>query len=254
MNLQEMLEHTAKVYLDDRAELLAGVPDDLFSDASLVTFLNRGADEFARKTWRLNSRYTVAKAAFTGVTLATGVKDYDLHSRVLRVLSVNLSDSDLHLRNISFEDITSRVFSYPNQDFFDINSPYIESPGRPNWYAVDVQTRVIRFRATPSITENGLVAQMRVSHMPIVQLTVSDPGAVCEIEAEYHELLCMYAAGKALTTPNVDSAAARLGAGYLQEFDRQCREARNDFMKMTLGPARFRFGGWVRGAWDRGNY
>lgn len=254
MNTQEMLDHTAKVYLDDRAEMLAGAPDNLFSDASLVTFLNRGADEFARKTWRLSSRYTVAKAAYTSVALQTGIKDYDLNARILRVLSVNLADSDLLLRNISFEDSVSQVNTFPNQDFFDINSPFLETPGRPNWFAVDVQARTIRFRATPSIVENGLVAQMRVVHMPIVQLTVDALAATCEIEPEYHDLICMYAAGKALTTPNVDVAAGRIGAGYLQEFDRQCREARNDFMKMTLGPARFRFGGWVRGAWDRGNY
>lgn len=254
MNLQEMLDHTAKTYLDDRADLLAGASDNLFADASLVTFLNKGADEFSRKTWRLNSRYTAGKAAYTAVTLATNVKDYDLHARVLHVLSVKLSDSDLDLRPIGYEDSRSSVNTFPNQDFFDVNSPYIENPGRPNWYALDVQTRTIRFRATPSITENGLVAQMRVVHMPIVQLDVATLSGTCEIEPEYHELLCMYAAGKALTTPNVDAAGANLGKSYLQDFERQCREARNDLMKMSLGPARFRFGGWVRGGFNRGNY
>lgn len=246
MNLQEMLQHTATVYLDDRTDMVDGLPDELTADVSLVTFLNKGADEFARKTWRLITRYSVATAAYTGITLATNVKDYDLHSRILRVLSVKLSDSDLDLRLVSYEDSRTSVNTYPNMDYFDVNSPYLETPGRPNWYALDIGTRTIRFRATPSSVENGLVAQMRVVHMPIVQLVQTDLAAICEIEPEYHDLICMYAAGKALTTANKDSSDTKLGASYLQDFERQCKEARNDKLKMSNGVARFRFGGWAR--------
>lgn len=250
MTLQEMLDHTGGFYLDDRATLLSGAADELFSDATLVRFLNLGADEFCRRTWRLQSQYSVAKAAYTGITLVEGQKDYNLHARVLRVLSAKLSDSDLDLRQIGYEDSRPVVAGYPYNDFFDINSPYTETPGRPYWYAVDIGTRVLRVRPTPSADEDGLVLQMRVVHMPITELTIATPAGVCEVEPEYHELLCMYAAGKALTSQNVDSDAKREGYKFLADFSAACREARNDFVKMTQSMPRFRFGGWAR----HGNY
>lgn len=245
MTLQEMLDHTAGFYLDDRAALISGTDDKLFSDATLVRFLNEGADRFARKTWRLQSSYSAGKA-WTFVTLATGVKDYALNSRILRVLSAKLSDTDLDLLQVGYDDIRPTASHLGDPDFFDINSPYTDTPGRPQWYATDIDLRTIRFRSTPTLVENGLVVQMRVVYMPIVQLAVATPGGVCEIEPEYHELICQYAAGKALLAPNTDSTNQRVGAGFVKDFDDQCRQLRIERFAMQSAPAQFRFGGWVR--------
>lgn len=250
MTLQEMLDHTAQFYLDDRTALVSGADDSLFSDASLVRFLNQGADRFARKTWRLQSRYSVSKA-WTFVTLLTGVKDYTLNPRILRVLSAKLADTDLDLLQVGYDDIRPTASHLNDPDYFDVNSPYTDTPGRPQWFGTDVDLRTIRFRTTPSSVENNLVVQMRVVYMPIVQLSEDTLDGVCEIEPEYHELICMYAGGKALTAPNTDAGAQRAGAKFLNDFDMECRSLRNERFMMQAAPAQFRFGGWARDSSNR---
>ena len=58
---------------------------------------------------------------------------------------------------------------------------------------------------------------------------------------EYHELLCRYAAGRALILPNVDSEFRTLGRELISGFNDEVKEARQDRQRAELEPAQWGF-------------
>src|SRR3990167_9151445 len=52
VNLEELLEHIG-AYLDDRHDLVDGDPDELWSDALIVRFLNQAQRIHARRAWSI---------------------------------------------------------------------------------------------------------------------------------------------------------------------------------------------------------
>jgi hypothetical protein len=232
MNLTEMLTYTAGEYLDDRTDLVDGDPDSLWSDSFLVQQFNSAQRMLAKRAWCIIEE-GVAPAGV--ITLVTDVKVYALNVSVLRVLMATPTDQEWPLYRTS--DAVLRT-PRPYTDMpFDINNLSIPQPGRPLSYSTDAGTRELRIFRTPSATENGLQINLKVARLPITFLTVDTPDGVPEVPEDYHEVICRYAAGRALLLPNVDGSQRAIGRDLLDEFEGELKAARRDRQRAEMEPS-----------------
>lgn len=246
MKLTEMLEYTAEQYLDDRTALLDGDPDTLWSNEFLVRQFNEAERKLARRAWCIIEEgsatsatvYSAASAVNT-IVLLTGVATYALHKSVLRVYCATPTDQEWPLYRTS--DTALRT-PRPYTDVpFDINNLSASSPGRPVAIATDASTRVARIFRTPSSTENHLILNLKIARLPVTALTMEDTDAEPEVPDDYHELLCRYAAGRALMLPNVDSQQRVIGRELLADFDAEVKEARQDRQRAEMERSQWGF-------------
>lgn len=248
MKTGELLDHLAAHVLDDRAEMLNGSPDELWSDEVLIRWLNEGARELCRKAWVLED---VAHPTAGTIALVAGTKEYALHASVVRVLSARLSDTDVDLLPVAYDRIRPQMDALtPLDDFLYPTYPYVEPSNRPQVYATQVATRRIRVRPAPDATTVAAAPSllMRVSRMPIVELAASEPNREPEIPAEFHLSLTDYAAWRALTIPAADAALRSLGAGeYKPKWLTTVNEARRERERAEMAHPTWRFGGWANG-------
>ena len=106
-------------------------------------------------------------------------------------------------------------------------------------------TRRVRVRRKPDATAAALKLQMTVVRMPLNDISTANCDKEPEIPEEFHLDLALYAAGKCLSHPLVDSGDRRQGKDWLSEFDAVVREAKRDRMRFQQSEPQFRFGGWA---------
>lgn len=235
MDLAELLEFTAKEYLDDRVDLVDGDPDSLWSDTTLVRYFNEAQRQLCRRAWCIiDEDHPVAGR----ITLATDKATYALHKSVLRVLWAKPTDQENPLTRHPESDLMAAV--PVTEELYDLNSTTAET-GRPLGFSTDAGTRMLRVFRTPSSTENGLVLTLKVVRLPVEWLTLENTGAEPEVPEDYHFLLAMYAAGRALTQPLVDAQQKADGRALLAEFNAEVMEARRDRQRADVDPGRWGF-------------
>lgn len=245
MKLSELLAHVGGVMLDDRTDMLSGSPDQLFSDETIVRYLNEAEKFLCRRAWVLTDDETPAVCQ---ITLATGVAEYALHKSVLFVKTARLADSDVDLTRAGYDDNRLRTGDINSPDYWDVNSALTDTPGRPSVFSTDSGVRKIRFGRVPSSTENGLKVNLSVVRLPLIPLDVSDQEAEPEVDEDHHMLLATYAAGKCLQNPNIDAELRSQGREWVSEFYAAVRDARRDNLALQQSMPQFRFGGWGNGS------
>jgi hypothetical protein len=243
MTVEELLDQCRRDYLDDYTEMVSGSDDQLFRDSSLVRWFNEAERKICRETLGLVS--IGADTAFTQITLATGVSDYAVDPRIIRILSARPSDTVYDLSRATYNNIRETQARYGSQDYFDVNSAQTATPGRPSWYATDVATNKIRFFPTPSSVENALVINLRAAHYPATKMSADSLSASPEIPEQYHHLLPLYAAAKALSSPNVDSELRSAARAFAQDFTAELRDVRRGVLLENMAYPGFKFGGWA---------
>lgn len=251
MNLAEMLEYTAAQFLDDRTALVEGDGDNLWSDEFLVTQFNRAQKILARRAWVIQEiGSSQGTSAASLVTLKTGVSFYPLHRSVLRVYDATPSTQSMPLgrsEGINLRD-TNYLTRRPDDAFdaFETGEWAARAgntllPGTPLAISTDDATRTLRVFPPPTSDQNGLKLYLKIARYPITWLSLDDTDAVPEVPEAWHEELCEYAAGKALTLPNVDSDQKAEGRRLLEAFDDVVKEARRMRQRAEMGPARWNF-------------
>ena len=242
MILSELLEYTAKQFLDDRVDLLDGDSDELWSDAYLVRQLNQAQRILARRAWVIIET-GVAPAGL--ITLTTGKVLYPLHKSILRVYDATPTTQTTPLGRA--DDINLRNPYPPSSDAFDIGvaaslaGTTLNSPGAPLAIATDAASRTLRVAPPPATAQNGLQVALKIARLPIKWLTLEDMNGCPEVPEDYHMDLCEYAAGKALTLPNADSGNKADGKALLAEFDSVVAEARRDRQRAEMSDSRWAF-------------
>lgn len=234
MNLSELLSYTSEQYLDDSTALVDGSPDSLWSNEFLVLSLNEAQRQLARAAWCIIAE-GVTPAGI--VTLVDGQAVYNLHASVLRVLLATPEDQDWPLFRSTDDRLRApRVFE---------GGPFVitgaAETGRPVAFSTDAGTRKLRIYRTPTALEDGLVINLKVARLPITWLAATDMNSVPEVPEDYHEQMCRYAAGRALTLPNVDGAQKAEGRTLLQEFREDLRDARRDRQRAEMDAAPWSF-------------
>ena len=162
MNLGEALS-ILRASLDDET-----VPY-LWSDANLISYLNRRRNEFARMTGHYLDHTTTAVC---NISCVTNTASYALDSRVISIKRVRGSwDTDNPLRR--------RTISY-----MDAKQPGWESDAAddPLYYIADRTAGYITIHPKPS--SNGTL-YLDVTRLPLAQLTLSDIGKGTPTEMEF---------------------------------------------------------------------
>lgn len=241
MNLSEMLEYT-RSYIDDTSgTLIEGDNDQLWSDLLLVNFMNQAEKLLCRRAWVL---VDTGVAPAGRIVLATGVALYPLHASVLHVFDAQPSTQDYPLGRGTDTQLKS-VSDTSGFDAFEIGEAAALAgdtlTGVTLSIATDAGTRMMRVYPTPTATENGVVVALKVARMPVTPLTLDDVEAEPESDAQWHTEICHFAAGRALTLPNVDSEFRTVGRTLLTEFAETVRQARQERVRAEMGGGRWAF-------------
>lgn len=241
MDLADMLEHTAKEYLDDRTDLVEGDGDDLWSDAYLVRQFNEAQRQLCRRAWVLIDTDNPTAGR---IVLATGKSTYALHKSVLRVFDAQPSTQDYPLGRGTDAELKN-ASNTSEMDAFEVGEATALADdaltGTTLSIATDAGTRIMRVYPEPTATENGVVVALKVARMPITELTVDDTTASPEIDEQWHLAICEFAAGKALTLPLVDADQKVEGRRLLDAFAETVRQARQERVRAEMGTGRWGF-------------
>jgi len=250
----ELIDFTSSMYLDDKTAMVSGQPDQLWPPAALTRWLNDAQRILCRRAWVLSScnnvdlgiAPTADNDALTKLVLVVGSRAVPFPSnKILQVQTARLDDTQVDLIKTTYADIHPTPMVWFNEEFWDINNPYTEEPGRPQWFASDFATRTFAVRPIPD-GSSSLNVLLRVVHMPLYDMTSDDVHGI-EVPEEYHEDLALYAAGRALMNPNIDAGKEGRTAGkeFLAEFNAKVLMAREDRQRREQAPVRFRFGKWA---------
>jgi len=239
----ELIEHTTGPMLDDRANLLEGASDELFATSTVLRYLNDAQMKLCREGLVLEDKKT---AVVCEITLVAGKQEYDLHPSILIVKAARLSDSDIDLARVGYDDnrwLPGFIDSTP--EHWDVNQIFVAEPSRPGRFSTDMGTRTIRLDCEPNTDSVGLKVKLSVIRLPLAPLseeTDNEP----EVPEQYHLDLCRFAAGSCLAgTADIDADLRSLGRSWVSEFNDMATKAKRDKQRLHQPRPRFRFGGWV---------
>lgn len=242
MKLSEILEHLAADVLDDRADLVEGEPDSIWKASTLVRYLSQAERMLCKQAWVLQDQTTPEVCE---IQLVAGTDKYAVHKSVLFVQAVRLSDSDVDMKRLSYDNLRPRGSFDESLGAFGSSTQYVTAPGRPHSWTTDRPYRTIYLRDKPDAASALLKLRLKVTRMPLVELTVDDLEASPEIPEEYHLDMCDWAAYKALSQPNVDGEARAAAREYRDAFKQTVKDASLQVHIAEFGPGTFRFGGWA---------
>ena len=242
MNLEELLSELRENLLRDDAELASGPDDKLWSDETLVRYINDAQQRFARKTLSLRDAST---PEVTQVALATGVSSYVLHSTVLAVVSGRYDTDTVDLARIG----RTLISVFPKEDplWWDPSTADSLTPGRPlaiyTDETVDVDTKAVTLTVfpTPSATENGKIVYLRTARLPLDKFDINDTAMECELDENYQLDVLEWAAYRALRTSDIDGHS-EMADRHESRFNAAVSEVLKDIRRKMQAPIRFRFG------------
>lgn len=254
MKLQDLLAELRLNILNDRSDRTSGSSDYLWTDETLVRYINEAQRRFAVRS--LIIRDTTTPEA-TRLTLLTGVSEYILHPSVMAVISAKFPDDRRDLVRTGHSMLNGARY---NTESWDQATVQNANPGRPSAYATDEEiapddegtAAVVTMRVfpTPSATENNAVINLRVVRKPLDDLVLSNLSAVPEIPSDHHLEMLDWAAYLALRIVDHDSGDAKRASEFAQSFETHVQAARTLVMRKLFAPQPWGFG---RGGWSWGS-
>lgn len=242
MKNSELIEYVARDLLDDRTDMLSGESDEVHSDDKIARFLAEAENIMCRRAWVLED---AAASAVTRIQLVEGKNEYRLDKSVLHVKYVRLSDSDVDLCRAGYETARPRGYMTHPDGAWDVNYPYIQTPGRAERYSLDIGVRTLRLDRKPDADAAMLKLHIAVVRMPLKPISASCPDASPEIPEELHSDLGLYAAGKCLALPTIDAESRTRGKELMSDFWAAVAAARLDRQIISHSEPRTYFGGWA---------
>lgn len=252
MTLGDLLIELRSNILHDRSDQIAGASDYLWSDATLVNYINEAQRRFARKSLILRDGVT---PEVTQVTLKSGVIEYQLHESVLAVLSAHLDGDTADLARAGHSALDT--YRVPDAYFFDPAQLASLPPGKPVAYATDeylgfddagsVSVPMLRLYPAPDAAHAGVVARLRVVRLPIDRLDLDHLTRVPEIPEDHHLEMLDWAAYLALRIVDQDGGMPARAAEFRASFEEHVAAARKAVLRKLFTPMPWGFG---RNAWS----
>ena len=253
MNLTELLDELRNNILNDRSDRVSGSSDYLWTDTTLVRYINEAQRRFASRALVIRDATT---PEVTEVTLQTEVDEYVLHPSVIAVVSAKLEDEENDLARSGHS-----VFNHSRltTDNWDLSQAPITTPGKPLAFSTDeeisesddetVSAVTLRLFPKPSSDYNATTLKLRVVRKPIEDLTTGSMSAIPEVPADHHLEMLDWAAYLALRIVDHDAGNARRAAEFAQSFETHVQAARTMVMRKLFAPKPWGFG---RGGWSWG--
>lgn len=247
MNLSELLTELRENILYDRTDRVAGTPDYLWSDATLIRYINEAQNRFARLGLVIRDGTTPDA---TEVTIRTGVTEYALHPSVLAVISAKMPGDTADLARAGHSAF--QTYRQPDPYFFDPAQLSTMPPGKPLAYGTDeylspddnnsTSVTTLRLYPEPTATYNNVILRIRVVRLPLLPMSLTCGSDYPEIPAEHHLEMLDWAAYLALRIVDVDGGFQGRANEFRASFEDHVRRARNTAMRKMFTPAQWGFG------------
>lgn len=255
MLLSELLDELRSGILNDRSDRTEGTSDYLWTDASLVRYINEAQRRFAVKGLVIRDGTT---AEVTEVELVEGQTEYPLHKSVIAVVSAKLSTGAHDLQRVGHSLLAG--FTRPDDSVWDMSRYSELDAGAPLAYSTDEQVLIdeddsyggvsLRVYPEPDAEADGTVIKLRVVRKPLDDLTTSNLSAVPEIPSDHHLEMLDWAAYLALRIVDHDAGDPRRAAEFAASFENHVAQARKLVMRKLFSPTPWGFG---RGGWSWGS-
>jgi hypothetical protein len=243
MTLAELLSELRINLLRDDSDLFSGPNDKLWTDETLVRYINDAQRRFARRTLTLRDAST---PEVVEVQLAAGVSVYTLHKSVRAVASARYDVDTADLQRAG-HSILNETSDYDTTPYFDVNTMQ-QMAGRPLAYATDEtmdagddSAVTLRVFPTPTATEDGKIVYLRVARMPLRDMTLDDPDVPLEVPEDYHLDLLEWVAYRAFRTADLDGASDK-AKQHEDRFNVVMGEALNEQRRKMLARIGWNFG------------
>ena len=247
MNLTDLVTELRENILHDRSDQVGGASDYLWSDATLVRYIDQAHRRFARRAQLLKDASTPVVTQFTTVL---NQNFYPLDHSIESVLSVRMvgDQADLARANHSALD----TYHMPDTYFFDPGQLSTLPPGKPLAFTTDEgltqndqgALSVIVLRLYPIVGQGfqGIVGNMRVIRSPLTRLTTQNMNAIPEIPEDYHLDMLDWAAYLALRIADLDAGDTDRSDKYAASFEAHVKDAIRETKRKMFQPTLWGFG------------
>lgn len=257
MRLDILLEELRDNLLHDRTDEVDGTDSLLWSDATLVRYINEAQRRFARRALVLRD---AGSTDVTQITLVEGQGVYPLHKSIMAVLSAKLTAESVDLPRTGHAVLNG--YRLPTTRIFDVTGSSSTTPGKTVAYATDeyltddgngsMSRATFRVYPVPSADQDGDTIDLRVIRMPLEDLTTANMKADPEIPEEFHLEMLDWAAYLALRIVDIDAGMDKRAEGFAKTFEAHVAEAKKDALRKLFAPSPWVFG---RGGftWEHGH-
>jgi hypothetical protein len=256
MTLGELLLFLRESILNDRTDRTSGSSDYLWTDNTLVTFINEAQRKFAVESLILRDGTTDAA---TLVPLVVGQTIYDLHPAVIAVLSAQSLNSQVGLTRVGHSIFT--MFRNPTDRWAEPGQYSVLPPGATQAFSTDeavasnltgnfssITMRIFPAPSLASVTASPTI-RLRVIRKPLIPFSLTRPDQVCELPDDHHIEMLDWAAYMALRIVDDDAGNEGRAQEFVASFEDHVTKAKKLAMAKMFAPTGWGFG---RGgfSWD----
>ena len=256
MTLGDLLHELRTNIVHDVSHQISGPSDQLWSDKTLVRYINEAQRRLARLTGCLRDAKTPGVTTFvtTAVTDNLGYWETTLDKSIISVMSVRMVGDTTDLPRGSHPAFSG--YKPPDTYFFDPSTVSTVPPGKPLAYSTDEGLAVaddgdlstVTLRLFPAVSPQyaGIVGQMRVVRMPLTMFTPRNMNEQCEIPHSFQIAMLDWAGYLALRKPDTDTYNPQAAEALRRQFDMTVEEVKSELRKKEFAPLTYGFGrnGW----------
>lgn len=250
MRLRRLLKELRENMLRDKSDQIAGASDYLWTDETLVGYIDQAQKRFAHLTECIRDAQTPQVCQFKTVT---DQRLYTLDKSIIGVLSVHMDGDHADLARAGHSDLST--YHMPDTYFFDPAQLANLPPGKPLAYSTDegigqdddgtYSTTLLRLYPKVSADYAGITGYLRVTRLPLLDLTCDNLDLVPEIPDLWHMSMLDWAAYLALRGPDLDVAggdAIDRSDKFAKSFQAHVDEAKAMAKKKMFTPLQWAFG------------
>lgn len=242
MNLGDLISELRENILHDRSDRIEGSDDDrLWSDTTLVRYINEAQTRFAKKSMCLRSKIVVR--------LMAGQREYPLDPTVIAVVSVRYGTDGVDLLRTGHSMLGS--YGTSTTRFYD-TAQYAQMPdGKPLAFTTDEETSIgedgsqravtLRMFPAPLVAFVPGPIELRVVRLP-TPFEQDDLQAIPEIPEDHHLNMLDWAAYLALRIVDQDEENRARATGFATSFEQHAKDALKEVMRKTFAPTTWGFG------------
>jgi hypothetical protein len=244
MMLSDLLDELRNNILRDRSDQISGPSDYLWSDQTLIRYINQAQRRFARMSLCLRDASTPQCCT---VPLVAGMTTYALDKSVIAVLSAKYPGDPGDIARTGHFQLNT--YYQPDTYFFDPGQLAVLPPGKVVAYSTDEETRAddegtrslvtLRVYPTPATPYNTPLA-LRVVRLPLGPLV--DPEDEPEVPEEFHLDMLDWAAYLALRISDHDAGDYQRALAFKQTFEQNTETARKASLRKLFTPSAWGFG------------
>ena len=257
MQLGELLEELRENILHDVSHQIAGPSDQLWSDKTLVRYIDQAQRRLARKSLCLRDGKTPSVTQFktTATTDNLGYWETQLDQSVVSVLSLRMVGDTADLARAGHTAFST--YKQPDSYFFDASTLSSVPPGKPAAYSTDEQLGIaddgdlsvvtLRLFPAPSAAYAGIVGQMRVARMPLNRLNHRNLRTQIEIPESFQIDMLDWAGYLALRKPDTDTYNPTAAENLRVRFEATVEDVKQELRRKEFTPAQWGYG---KNAWS----